>query len=225
MFVVIGIVILLVMVFGGFAITGGSLGPVLEAIPHEMLIIGGAAVGAIVTGNSMHELKALGGGFARAAKGPKHNKQDHIDVIILTTRLMKLLRSEGPVALESHVQDPGTSAIFAEFPRILVHEVAHFIWVRLGNPKRHSYENLIRSERAPGELGWSAEWRKNALAASDIEGRTRRWREYCCESFCDTAAYLYSGLKRHPEFTIAGNLRRNRTDWFQRTLDGGPLSI
>lgn len=122
MFVAIGIVILLVMVFGGFAITGGSLGPVMHAIPHEMLIIGGAAVGAIVTGNSMHELKALGGGFVRAMKGPKHNKQDHIDVIILTTRLMKLLRSEGPVALESHVQDPGSSAIFAEFPRLLANK-------------------------------------------------------------------------------------------------------
>lgn len=122
MFVAVGIVILLAMVFGGFALTGGSLGPVLHAIPHEMLIIGGAAVGAIVTGNSMHELKAFGGGFMRAAKGPKHNKQDHIDVIILTTRLMKLLRSEGPVALESHVQDPKSSAIFAEFPRLLANK-------------------------------------------------------------------------------------------------------
>ena len=122
MFVAIGIVILLVMVFGGFALTGGALGPVMHAIPHEMLIIGGAAIGATVTGNSMHELKAFGGGFLRAAKGPKHNKQDHIDVIILTTRLMKLLRSEGPVALESHVQDPSTSAIFAEFPRLLANK-------------------------------------------------------------------------------------------------------
>lgn len=122
MFVVVGIVILLVMVFGGFALTGGALGPVMHALPHEMLIIGGAAVGALVTGNSMHELKALGGGFVRAAKGPKHNKQDHIDVIILTTRLMKLLRSEGPVALESHVQDPQNSPIFAEFPRLLTNK-------------------------------------------------------------------------------------------------------
>ena len=119
MYVIIGIVILLVMVFGGFAITGGALGPVMEAIPHEMLIIGGAALGAIVTGNSMHEIKAIGGSFIKLFKGPKHNKQDHIDVIILTTRLMKLLRSEGPVAMESHVQDPANSAIFAEFPRLL----------------------------------------------------------------------------------------------------------
>jgi chemotaxis protein MotA len=119
MFAAIGVVILLVMVFGGFAITGGALGPVMEAIPHEMLIIGGAALGAVVTGNSMHELKAIGGGFAKVFKGPRHNRQDHVDAIILTSRLMKLLRSEGPVALESHVQDPKNSAIFAEFPRLL----------------------------------------------------------------------------------------------------------
>ena len=122
MYVVIGIVILLVMVFGGFAITGGALGPVMEAIPHEMLIIGGAALGVIVTGNSMHGLKAIGGSFAKLFKGPKHNKQDHIDAIILTTRLMKLLRSEGPVALESHVTEPTNSAIFAEFPRLLANK-------------------------------------------------------------------------------------------------------
>ena len=119
MFAGIGIVVLLVMVFGGFAITGGALGPVMEAIPHEMLIIGGAAIGATITGNSMHELKLIGGAFGKIFKGPKHTKQDHVDAIILTTRLMKLLRSEGPVALEAHVTDPKSSTLFAEFPRLL----------------------------------------------------------------------------------------------------------
>ena len=119
MFAGIGIAVLLIMVFGGFAITGGALGPVMEAIPHEMLIIGGAAVGATVTGNSMHELKLIGGAFGKIFKGPKHTKQDHVDAIILTTRLMKLLRSEGPVALEAHVTDPKSSTLFAEFPRLL----------------------------------------------------------------------------------------------------------
>lgn len=122
MYAAIGVVILLVMVFGGFAITGGALGPVMHAIPHEMLIIGGAALGAVVTGNSLHELKALGGSFAKIFKGPRHTRQDHIDAIILTTRLMKLLRSEGPVALESHVSEPAGSAIFAEFPRLLANK-------------------------------------------------------------------------------------------------------
>jgi chemotaxis protein MotA len=122
MFAAIGIVILVVMVFGGFALTGGALGPVLHALPHEMLIIGGAAVGAMVTGNNAHGLKAIGGAFAKVFKGPRHTRQDHIDVIVLTTRLMKMLRAEGPVALESHVTDPATSAIFAEFPRILANK-------------------------------------------------------------------------------------------------------
>ena len=122
MYAVIGMVILLVMVFGGFAITGGALGPVMEAIPHEMLIIGGAAIGALVTGNSLHGLKEIGGSFAKIFKGPRHNKQDHIDAIILVTRLLRLLKSDGPVALESHVTDPANSALFAEFPRLLANK-------------------------------------------------------------------------------------------------------
>src|SRR5258708_20125115 len=96
MFVAVGVVILLVMVFGGFAITGGALGPVMEAIPHEMLIIGGAAIASIVTGNSMHEIKAIGGAFGKVFKGPKHTRQDHIHAIILPPTLIKLLPTQRP---------------------------------------------------------------------------------------------------------------------------------
>jgi chemotaxis protein MotA len=119
MFPVIGIVVLLVMVFGGFVITGGAIGPVAEAIPHEMLIIGGAAAGALIIGNSMKELKALGGSLAKIFKGPKYGKQDYLDTIFLVSKLMKMLRTEGPIALEPHVEDPKSSAIFAEYPRLL----------------------------------------------------------------------------------------------------------
>lgn len=122
MFPAIGIVILIVMVFGGFALTGGALRPVMSAVPHEMLIIGGAAIGALVAGNSMHELKALGGGLAKVFKGARYNKQDHVDAIALTGRLMRMLKLEGPVALESHVENPQESAIFAEYPRLLQHK-------------------------------------------------------------------------------------------------------
>ena len=59
MFPLIGFVVLIAMVFGGFAFTGGALGPVMHALPHEMLIIGGAAVGALIIGNSGADLKAL----------------------------------------------------------------------------------------------------------------------------------------------------------------------
>ncbi|MDK2767764.1 flagellar motor stator protein MotA [Sphingomonas sp.] len=119
MFPAIGFVVLIAMVFGGFALTGGALEPVLHALPHEMLIIGGAAVGALIIGNSGRELKALGGGFVKVLKGPKYKKQDYLDAIFLVSKLMKLLRIDGPIALEPHVEDPKSSAIFAEYPRLL----------------------------------------------------------------------------------------------------------
>ena len=119
MFAAIGLVVLVVMVFGGFAFTGGSLGPVMEAIPHEMIIIGGAAVGAIVAGNSMKELKQLGGGFGKVFKGPKYGKKDYLDTIFLVSSLMKMLRTDGPVALEPHIEDPKSSAVFGQYPKLL----------------------------------------------------------------------------------------------------------
>ena len=78
-----------------------------------------------------------------------------------------------------------------EHQRILIHEIFHFVWVRTGNEKRRAWEALLRSEwqaKARGEAGWSAEWRKRKLTPIDLKRRTRKWREYCCESFCDTAA-------------------------------------
>ena len=119
MFAAIGMVILLVMVFGGFIISGGSIGVILHALPIEMLVIGGAAVGATITGNSGADLKALGGGLAKAFKGPRYKKQDFLDVIFLVSKLMKMLRTDGPVAVEPHIEDPKSSAIFAEYPKLL----------------------------------------------------------------------------------------------------------
>jgi chemotaxis protein MotA len=118
MFVAIGIVVLLVMVFGGFLLAGGALGPVLAALPLEFMMIGGAAVGATLIGNSMHAIKLLASGMGKVFKGPKYTDADHIDAIALTSKLMKLLRSEGAVALESHVTEPASSTIFSEYPRL-----------------------------------------------------------------------------------------------------------
>lgn len=116
----------------------------------------------------------------------------------------------------------------AEFPRIFIHELFHFVWARAGNPLRWRYEDLVCAEfyaGIGGELGWSAEWRKSALHPRDVRRRTRRWREYCCESFCDTAAWVYSGTAPHPEFTLVSRARTGRRQWVQRELGRGPLSI
>ena len=128
MFAAVGVVILLVMVFGGFAITGGDIGPIAHAVPHEMMIIGGAAVGATVAGNSGKELKALGKGFAKVFKGPAYKKQEFLDTIFLTSRLMKMLRTDGPVSVEPHIEEPKESAIFNEYPTLLKDEtLVHLI--------------------------------------------------------------------------------------------------
>ena len=151
MFPIVGLVVLIVLVFGGFAFTGGNLGPVLEAMPHEMLIIGGAAVGSLIIGNSGKDLKALGGGLMKVFKGPKYKKQDYLDAIFLVSRLMKLLRTDGPVAVEPHIEEPKSSAIFADYPRLLndstlIHlicDTLRLVVVSSGNLEPHAVEDVM----------------------------------------------------------------------------------
>ena len=114
-----------------------------------------------------------------------------------------------------------------ELARILVHELFHFAWVRLGNPARRSYEDLLRLEgkqRARGELGWSAELRKNTLSRQ-ARSNQALWRDYLCESFCDTAAWLYSGVRRHPEYTLAARHRNRRAEWFHAAFQDRVIPI
>lgn len=128
MMAIIGVIVLLVMVFGGFALTGGALGPVMHALPHEMLIIGGAAVGALIVSNDGKSLKALGGGVGRIVKGPKFKKQEYLSAIFLTVKLMRLLKTDGAVAVEQHVEDPKSSSIWAEYPSLVAdHFVVHLV--------------------------------------------------------------------------------------------------
>lgn len=151
MYPAIGVVVVLVMVFGGFLITGGALGPVLHAVPHEMMIIGGAAAGAIIAGNSTKELKGLGTGFLKIFRGPQYRKQDFLDTIFLVSRLMKMLRTDGPVAVEPHIEDPKASPIFAEYPRLLkddtlVHlitDTLRLVVVSSGTLDPHAVEDVM----------------------------------------------------------------------------------
>lgn len=126
------------------------------------------------------------------------------------------------------VFDAETAADPQEFARIFVHEIFHFVWLRLGNPRRWSYEAMLAEEMrtgARGELGWSAEWRKRELGSRDAGRRTRRWRDYVCESFCDTAAWLFSGVSAHPEYTLADRFRARRRQWFQQSDVSNRISI
>lgn len=123
-----GIGLLFVFVFGGYILAGGSMGPIIKAAPVETFIIGGAAISAMVAGNSMPIVKGTFAGIGKIISGPKFKKQDYLDAIFLVSKLMKLLKAEGAVALESHVENPESSAIFAEYPKLLKdHALVHLI--------------------------------------------------------------------------------------------------
>jgi hypothetical protein len=124
------------------------------------------------------------------------------------------------------VLDPGLKKNVREHRRILLHEYFHFVWVRLGNPQRWVWEAHLEREwnaGVRGEAGWSAELRKKALSHSDVRRRSRRWREYCCESFCDTAASIYGRVDT--EVTLAKSRRRARAAWFQARFKGTRFPI
>jgi hypothetical protein len=148
------------------------------------------------------------------------------------------LRSGGSKGEEVHagsfipkrkiVLESGLAGHPRELARVLIHELFHFVWLRAGNPLRRSYELLLQAEmdrRAKGELGWSAESRKRSLTAADRRLRSRRWREYVCESFCDSAAWLFAGLGAHDEFTLARRFRLARRAWFEHAFDKDEISI
>jgi len=112
MVAIVGLVVLMICVFGGFIIAGGSLAPIIKAAPYEMFIIGGAGIGGMITGNSGVILKGAFGGFGRVIKGPKYKKEDYLAVMLLVAKIMKTLKTEGAVALEAHIENPEASAIF-----------------------------------------------------------------------------------------------------------------
>jgi len=116
---IIGIVVLFFCVFGGFVIAGGSLAPIIKAAPYEAFIIGGAGLGGMIAGNSSSIFKGAVGGFGRCLKGGKYKKDDYVAIIAVISKLMKTLKAEGAVAMESHVENPEASAIFGEFPKML----------------------------------------------------------------------------------------------------------
>jgi chemotaxis protein MotA len=119
MFQIIGIVLLFALVFGSYLISGGNLGVILHALPHEMMAIGGAGVAAFLIGNSMATIKGVAGGFGKIFSGPKWKASDYRDLLSLLFLLTKTMKSKGVIALESHIENPKESTIFSRFPKIM----------------------------------------------------------------------------------------------------------
>ncbi len=118
MFQIIGIVLLFGLVFGSFIISGGNMGVIIEAAPHELMAILGAGVASVLIGNSMPVIKGLGKGLGTAFKGPKWKPDDYRDLLSLLFLLTKTMKSKGVIALESHIENPGESSIFSRYPKV-----------------------------------------------------------------------------------------------------------
>lgn len=119
MLVIIGFVIVMVMVFGGYMLAGGKFGVILKALPFEMMMIGGASIGAFIISNKGIVMKGVGKGLGKAFKGSKWKKEDFTKLLALLFELTKTIKTKGILTLESHIENPKESSIFQKYPTIL----------------------------------------------------------------------------------------------------------
>jgi chemotaxis protein MotA len=115
---ILGLIITVAMVFGGYLLAGGKMGIITHSLPFEMMMIGGAAVGAFLAGNDMNTVKHTGGDVVAVFTGAKWKKTDYQDILCLMHELLNLMK-QNPVALEAHIETPEESSIFTKYPKIL----------------------------------------------------------------------------------------------------------
>lgn len=150
MLVVIGFVVVSLSVFGGYALIGGHLIALWQ--PLEVLIIGGAAVGAFLAGNSGKSVKATLRALPTTLKSSKYSKALYMELMALLYVVLTKARREGMMALESHVDDPAKSPLFADYPRLLADPaLMEFLtdYLRLmisGNMSAFEIESLMDEE-------------------------------------------------------------------------------
>lgn len=150
MLVILGYIVVLGAVFGGYMIVGGNLGALYQ--PAEFLIIGGAGVGAFIVGNNGKAIKATIKAMPKLMRRSKYNKVLYMDLMALLYRLLAKSRQQGMLSLERDIESPRESEIFSNYPRILADKLlVEFItdYLRLivsGNMNAFEIEALMDEE-------------------------------------------------------------------------------
>jgi chemotaxis protein MotA len=150
MLVLIGAVVVLACVFGGFVLAHGQILALWQ--PYELLIIGGGALGAFLSANSVKVVKGAARDAIGLLKGPKYKKQDYIDLLSMLYDLFSLIRKEGLLGVEEHIEDPQSSSLFSAYPRLQrEHHLIEFTTdcLRLmvgGSMNPHELEQLLEVE-------------------------------------------------------------------------------
>src|ERR1700712_3881941 len=119
-----GLVLLFRCVLGSYLASGGSMAPLLEAVPFEMWTIGGAAMATTLMSNSIHDIKHMLGAFGKMMKGAAFRKADYVELLSLLYYLVRLASTKGAMALEAHIEKPAESAAFQKFPKIIANHHA-----------------------------------------------------------------------------------------------------
>ena len=126
MLVLVGYLVVAGAVFGGYALMGGSFGVLFQ--PVEVLMIGGAAVGAFIAGNNGKTIRATLQALVGLLRASPHNGQHYMDLLALLYELLAKARKDGMMKLEADVDDPASSEIFQHYPAMLANaELIEFI--------------------------------------------------------------------------------------------------
>jgi chemotaxis protein MotA len=126
MFAIIGILVVFGAVLGGFLMEKGPMLVLMQ--PSEFVIIAGAALGTLLSGNPLYVLKKIVGGLLQVLKGPKNSMQKYIDVLKMMYTLFNKARKDGLAGIETDVEEPEKSTIFSKYPDFLKnHHVLHFV--------------------------------------------------------------------------------------------------
>jgi chemotaxis protein MotA len=149
-FAIIGTLVVIGSVFGGFMMGGSSL--LLLWHPLEIVVIIGAALGAFLISNPLKVVKESFAGAIGLVKGPRYGKQEYIQLLKLVYDILVMARKEGVLALERHIEEPEKSEVFKKYPVVLGdHHMMEFITdcLRLitgGNLDPHELESLLEYE-------------------------------------------------------------------------------
>ncbi|UGQ44670.1 flagellar motor stator protein MotA [Massilia endophytica] len=150
MLVIIGYVVVLASVFGGFALQGGHLAALLQ--PLELLMIGGAAAGAFIVGNNGKAIKATLAALPTLFKPSRFTKDLYMELMSLLFDVLSKVRKEGLMSIESDIEAPAESPLFSKYPGVLEnHHIVEFMtdYLRLmvsGNMDAFQIENLMDNE-------------------------------------------------------------------------------
>jgi chemotaxis protein MotA len=147
---IIGVVVVFGCVVTGFVLEGGHIGALWQ--PLELLILLGAAFGAMIIANPFSVLKKVVAAIPALLGGPTHGKEDFLQLFCMMGEIFNKIRRQGLVAIEADIGNPESSEIFQKYPKLLKdHHTIEFIqdYLRLvvsGSMNTFQLENLMDVE-------------------------------------------------------------------------------